>query len=364
LTLGFFSPLPPARTGVADYAAELVPALRELGRIRLNAHGDLPLYHLGNNPLHTSIYAEALARPGIVVLHDAVLTHFLLGALDRAAWIEEFAYNYGEWPRSLAAELWEGRSRSAGDPRYFEYPMLRRVAEAARAVVVHNPAAARAVLAHAPGARVFEIPHLFAPAAPPGADAIAAWRKNRGISESTFLFGVFGYLRETKRLPGILRAFELARRARPDIALLVAGRFVSPGLERALAPLLSAPGVVRVGYAPEPEFRLMASAVDACVNLRWPAAGETSGIAVRLMGAGKPVILTAGDEVARYPFDACLRIEPGLVEERLLAEHMIRLSEYPEAAHDMGRRAAAYIAACHAPRRAARLYWEAVRSCG
>jgi glycosyltransferase involved in cell wall biosynthesis len=362
LTLGFFSPLPPARTGVADYAAELLPALRELGRVALNAHGDVPLYHLGNHPLHARIYAEALARPGIVVLHDAVLSHFLLGTLDRAAWIEEFAYNYGEWPRGLAAELWEGRSRSACDRRYFDYPMLRRAAETARAVIVHNPAAARAVLAHAPRARVFEIPHLFAPQTPPGPEEIAAWRRRHGIPESAFLFGVFGYLRDSKRLPGILRAFELVRRARPAAALLLAGRFVSPHLERALAPLLSAPGIVRVGYTPDPEFRLMASAVDACINLRWPSAGETSGVAVRLMGAGKPVLLTAGEEIARYPGDACLRVEPGLAEVHSLAGQMIWLSTHPEAARDVGCRAAAYIAACHAPRRAAQLYWEAARS--
>jgi len=100
------------------------------------------LYHLGNNPLHRDIYRRALARPGVVVLHDAVLHHFLLGWLDRAAYLEEFAFNYGDWSRGLAAELWRSGRRSAQDPRYFQYAMLRRVAESARAVVVHNPGAA------------------------------------------------------------------------------------------------------------------------------------------------------------------------------------------------------------------------------
>ena len=362
MTAGFFSPLPPARTGVADYAAALVPALSELGRVRLNAHGDVPLYHLGNNALHAGIYRRALERPGVIVLHDAVLSHFLLGALNRGEWIDEFAYNYGEWPRGLAAELWENRSRSAGDARYFEYPMLRRAAESAKAIIVHNPAAARAVLAHAPRARIFEIPHLFAPPALPGAEEVAQWRRGRGVGERTFLFGVFGYLRDSKRLPVVLRAFATARRARPGIALLVAGEFAGAGLERALAPLLAAPGVLRAGYAPEREFWLMARAADACINLRYPAAGETSGIAVRLMGIGKPVILTNGEEVSRYPYDACLRVDPGVAEERMLAEYMICLAEFPDAARDIGRRAAAYIAARHAPRHAALLYWEALRS--
>ena len=118
MTIGFHSPLPPAPTGVADYAAALLEELRARGDVRVNsAGGDVCLYHLGNNPLHREIYRQALVRPGVAVLHDAVLHHFLLGLLGRADYIEEFVYNYGEWSRGLAAELWEARSRSPASCR-------------------------------------------------------------------------------------------------------------------------------------------------------------------------------------------------------------------------------------------------------
>src|SRR5207253_9475044 len=42
------------------------------------ARCDIALYHLGNNALHAAIYRRALDEPGVVVLHDAVLQHFLL----------------------------------------------------------------------------------------------------------------------------------------------------------------------------------------------------------------------------------------------------------------------------------------------
>ena len=51
--------------------------------------------------------------------------------------------------------------------------------------------------------------------------------------------------------------------------------------------------------------------MDACINLRYPLGGETSGIAIRLMGIGKPVLVTDGEEYARFPEDACLRIAGG-----------------------------------------------------
>jgi hypothetical protein len=79
------------------------------------------------------------------------------------------------------------------------------------------------------------------------------------------------------------------------------GHFVSSDLARAVGPLLRGPGIVRLPYLVERDFWRAALAVDACINLRYPAAGETSGIAIRLMGVSKPVLLTAGEENSRYP---------------------------------------------------------------
>ncbi len=161
MTIGFFSPLPPSPTGVSDYSAALLAEMRKSGEVLANSPGDVNLYHLGNNHLHREIYARALAEPGVVVLHDAVLQHFFLGTLTESAYIEEFVFNYGEWTRDLARELWKNRARSAADPRYFEYAMLKRVVVSSKAVIVHNPAAVEAVRRHGRETEVFEIPHLF-----------------------------------------------------------------------------------------------------------------------------------------------------------------------------------------------------------
>lgn len=364
MTVGFHSPLPPARTGVADYAAALLERLRRLGRVETGApQADVHLYHVGNNQLHRRIYQQALLRPGVAVLHDAVLAHFFLGWLDRRGFLEEFVYNYGEWARDLAAELWAGRARSAQDPRYFSHPMLRRIAQDSRAVLVHNPAAARLVAAHAPAARVVEIPHLFSPPELPAPVQVLRFRERLGLSGPTFLFGIFGHLREAKRVLSALRAFEAVRRGGGDVALAVVGHFVSTDLARAAAPLLAQPGILRFGYAPEPQFWLLASAVDACINLRYPAAGETSGITIRLMGIGKPVLMTAGGETARFPEGACLKVDPGAGETAMLSAFMMWLVRDRKAAPEIGRRGAAHIAEQHSLDAVARRYWEVLCAC-
>ncbi len=364
IRVGFHSPLPPARSGVADYSAALLDALRRFGDVVTGADSaaGVHLYHLGNNPLHLDIYRQAIRKPGVVVLHDAVLHHFFLGTLREEEYLEEFVYNYGEWSRGLAAQYWKGRARSGASRGYFERPMLRRVAESARAVIVHNAAAAEMVRAHAPRARIVEIPHLFAPP-PISAVEVLRIRANLGLSPRTFLFGVFGFLREPKRMAAVLRVFAKVHSQMPGTCLLIEGECVSASLARLLDSIPVGSGVIRAGYCPERRFWQLASATSACINLRYPAAGETSGIAIRMMGIGKLVLLHEGKETASFPETACLRIAPGLEEEAMLAESMVWAAASPRLADEIGERAKAYIRAEHAVERAAGMYWKVLCDC-
>jgi glycosyltransferase involved in cell wall biosynthesis len=160
-----------------------------------------------------------------------------------------------------------------------------------------------------------------------------------------------------------LEAFADLHRENPRTALLVAGEFVSTDLERAVEPLLGAPGVARLRYLEEREFWLAAASVDACINLRYPGAGETSGITIRLMGIGKPVLVTDAAECARFPEDACLRIAPGAAERESLRQHMILLTSIPEVAHAIGLRAAAHVGAHHRVERIGNQYWDLLCEC-
>jgi len=362
MTAGFFSPLPPARTGVADYSAALLKAMRASGRVLENRSGDVNLYHLGNNALHREIYDRALAEPGVVVLHDAVLNHFFLGKFGNEVYVTEFVYNYGAWSEDLARRLWAGRARSAADPLYFRYPMLRRIVERSRAVVVHNALAARLAREHGAG-EVHRIPHLFeAPVMPPEHEVVRL-RERLGVRPSDLLFGVFGHLRETKRMPAVLRALAGARRTHPAAKLLVCGDFASRDLPLALGEALHSEGVIRASYLSEHEFLLHAAAADVCVNLRWPSAGETSGIAMRLMGMGKCVILTAGEETAEFLNDAVIQVDAGPAEEEMLTAFLIWLADNPGKTRAIGARAAAHIRQFHSTQRVAAEYWQVLSGC-
>jgi glycosyltransferase involved in cell wall biosynthesis len=361
--VAFHSPLPPARSGVADYSAALLAELRRHGAVEPGAtRADIALYHLGNNALHAEIYRRATETPGVIVLHDAVLHHFFLGQLTEAEYLDEFVYNYGEWNRGLARELWRGRAASGADDRYFRYPMLKRAAECSLAVVVHNRAAARVVSDHAPQARVIEIPHLAFPAPPlPDAGEVLSYHESLRLDPGALVFGVFGYLRESKRLVSVLEAFAALHRDFPRTALLIAGDFVSTDLARAVEPMLAAPGILRLPYLEEREFWRAARLTDVGINLRYPSAGESSGIAVRLMGLGKAVLVTESEEYDAVPEDACIRIPSGPSERDSLLHHMVMLTAIGGVAAAVGARAAAHIAEHHRLEVVGQQYWEVLQ---
>jgi glycosyltransferase involved in cell wall biosynthesis len=336
----------------------LLSALRHLGGVSINGGpADIDLYQLGNNRLHEQIYRQSLRKPGVTVLHDGVMHHFMLGSLSRDEYIAEFIYNYGEWRRDLAEELWNGRARSAFDPRYFQFPMLRRIVETAPAVIVHNPGAATMAREHG-ALNVHVIPHFCEPENAIDAMEASRFRDSIAIEPGTTLFGVFGYLREPKRVLPSIAAFRRLNAVRPATALLLAGESVSGDLDRLLETEAVHPAIRRLGHLSERGFRTAAAAVDCCINLRYPAAGETSGIAIRLMGMGKPVIVTDNAENAEFPMSAVLRVPSGVAEARELFEHMILVTEFPRIGREIGNVAKQHISAHHSLETVARRYWE------
>jgi hypothetical protein len=87
MRVAFFSPLPPCRSGIADYSETLIEHLKPLAEVEVFADGwpalrslkrfDIALYHLGNNPYHGFVYEAALRHPGVVVMHESNLHHLM-----------------------------------------------------------------------------------------------------------------------------------------------------------------------------------------------------------------------------------------------------------------------------------------------
>ncbi len=381
LRLDYVSPLPPARTGIADYSADLLPHLAprcELRLVALPGHpvapelaacwptvgpsalgGErLPLYQMGNNELHRPVWEAARRVPGVLVLHDLVLHHFLVGRTlgegDFAGYRQQLASDHG-WVGELAAA--PARWGFVDTVVQFALPARRGLLRAQRGVLVHGEWAAEELRGEDPDLRVRRVP--MAVPLPPPADAAhgAALRRRLGIPEGAPVLGSFGFQTPMKRTRVALRAL-----ARPELAgthLLVAGE-VSPhvdlvGLARELGV---AARVHLLGYVAFGELEAAIAASDLCLNLRYPTAGETSASLLRILAVGRPTVVEAYAQFRDLPDAAVVKVplavgeDPG-DEAAALAVRLAALLAAPAALARLGEAARAHVAHEHDPDRAA-----------
>src|SRR4029077_19015623 len=108
MRVALFYPLPPSRSGIADYSQALLEPLGRLAKVEAFPDGgrqynprnfDLALYQIGNNPHHDFVYEAALRNPGVVVMHEANLHHLIAElTIQRGDWdayLREAEYNGG-----------------------------------------------------------------------------------------------------------------------------------------------------------------------------------------------------------------------------------------------------------------------------
>ena len=133
MRIAFFSPLPPSKSGIADYSAAVLDHLKDFVQIETfaskpenfdPARFDIAVYQLGNNPYHTFAYEAALEHPGVIVMHEANLHHLIADLTIRGgdwdAYLREVELNGGAG--ALAYALRYVRTLERG-PDY-EIPML------------------------------------------------------------------------------------------------------------------------------------------------------------------------------------------------------------------------------------------------
>ncbi len=375
MRLAYFSPLNPIQSGISDYSEELLPALAAQGAM-LDLYIDryrpsnpivtsafrvlparsfarearrqpytMPIYQMGNSPAHAYIYERLLRTPGVVVLHEYVLHHLRMWmALHRGkgrAYLETMATTYGAAGRQAAERVLLGQLPEA----LFEFPLVEEAVTAARGIIVHSAYMAEQVRRLRADVPLAVVP-MGVPLPPllPQADA----RARLGLDPAAFILASIGHLNPYKRLNVALRAFKAFAMQHPrSLFLLVGSRSPNYNVDRLIGMLGLGDRVRVIGYAPPDQFSDYLAASDVCINLRFPTAGETSAALLRIMGGGKPVLVSRVGSFSELPDTAAAKIDIGGIEEELLLETLLLLAHRPDLRAAMGQAARRYIAESH-----------------
>lgn len=357
MRIAFFSPMPPARSGIADYSDALVAELALLAEVTVfdktpakfnPGDFDIALYQLGNNSDHEFVYEMALRYPGVVVMHEANLHHLVTdltirkGDWDR--YVRECEHDGGAEALAFAKRV---RELEVG-PDYDGVPMIRRVVEQARGVIAHSDFVLNRVREsgfRGPGA---VIPHGAWVDLPPAASAYEDSRNSiryrLGVGDSTPLIGAFGYLKPYKRIAETLRALRRLVRIDPRVRMVLGGE---PHPDFPVAQFVRTLGLesnVRLlGYTPVEQFSGYIAACDVVVNLRYPTVGESSGSLLRAMSAGRPSLVSDIGAFSELPDGVCLKVPVDETEEQLIFEYLHLLASRPEVARSIGDRARCWV---------------------
>jgi glycosyltransferase involved in cell wall biosynthesis len=390
--MAFLSPLPPERSGIADYSAELLRELTRFYRVdvfirfpeqlsdayvraacgvhpveafRDRAHRyDRVLYQFGNSEFHEHMFTLLPDIPGVVVLHD-----FYLSGVQQYSEVK--GWRHHPWAQALV----EGHGYEAVYHRFIEekdatpvvlkwpanYPVLRD----ALGVVVHSEAGRQ--LAHEwygeEMARDWSVIPLLR-VQQPQLDREAA-RQRLGIGEDEFVVCSYGILAEPKLSHRVIEAWTESKLAGDEKARLVfVGRMAPDYRARIQGMLREDPRAIRVevtGYTEPDVYRDWLAAADAAVQLRMQSRGETSAAVLDCMNYGIPTVANAHGSMAELDPEAVWLL-PDRFDNAELVAALEKLAAEPGFRQALGARGRAVIRERHSPRHCAQAYFEAIEA--
>jgi glycosyltransferase involved in cell wall biosynthesis len=259
---------------------------------------------------------------------------------------------YGTVGRLLGHGVLDQRIPMLWELRPEQFPLSAGILSRATGLLVHSRFVERRAREIGFAGPIWRVPH---PTWPPPTDLAPP-----GLPPGRLpVIGCFGNLNPTKRVPQLLQAFARLRERFPDALLVLAGapapRFrLDERLDR--LGLLGSGAVARFGYVDERLLWSLVAASDVCVSLRAPTMGETSGVAIRTLCLGRPLVVSDVGWFSELPDSVAAKVPVDEWEVDTLAAVLERLAEDRGLREAMGEAGRAYAQREHGLERVAEAY--------
>ena len=310
MRVAYYSPLPPSRSGIADYSTLLLPALRERVDIvvahpgKRRALGGCRALPRRQRPGGARWIVDALyERPGVVVLHEFVLHHLVAGTTigrgNGRGYLDAMERDLGVAGRLLGLGVLDNLLPLLWETQPERFPLSGIVLDHARGLIVHSDYVAQRAREAGYDGRLWRIPHPVwqTPRAEPATDV-----------GGDPLIGCFGFLNMNKRIHSCSRRSPRSAEQLRRQLLLVGGAGERFDVGRRLERLGLTEGVERLDYVPEEQDVVADGGLRRARQPAYPTMGETSGSVVRALGLGKPLLVSDVGWFSELPDDAVLKI--------------------------------------------------------
>jgi glycosyltransferase involved in cell wall biosynthesis len=394
--IAMMTPLPPVRSGIADYNARFLPFLAEHFDIDLyivedsvedaelnaafrifpasefaaNAQSyDTILYEFGNSEFHVHMLNFLEQFPGVVGLHDAYLSglfgylQFNLGEDNR--YVSEMLASHSGQARSLMAPL--AAHPNAYGAAMVELPCTKRVLNQAIGLISHssfNLEIARRLYPEGWPGPYRIIPQMVPRVEADDVDGRAKARADLGFAPDDFLIATFGHIAWTKCGDRLLDAFLNSVLASDKTChLIFAGELAKDDFGEALGERIQdcnhSNRIKITGFLSEGDYSKYLRIADIAIQLRTKSRGGTPKGVLDCLAYGVPVIVNNEASYQDYPDDVVVKLsaDPSAAE---IADRIIALKEAAGELADQSLRGLAYVHKHHDPRYCAEQYAAAI----
>jgi len=316
MKINWFSPLPPAKTDIANYTVRVLPSLikncqlelwtnqtiydRELNNyVKVNFYhkdnimwskinqADINIYHIGNNPdFHEDIWRISCQCPGIVVLHDLKLQDFFSEIArinnDLDGYLNQMFYYYGKEGK-IATEMWWNQKITM-QFMVDNYPLTPLALKNAIGVITHTQES------YCQLQKEQELLTAYIPLPYPSFGCSSNQENQR--KKDFYQLIIFGHIGKNRCVDMILDAlasFPQKQAFRLDIYGEV---WDSNYLLQKINSLNLKNLVTLHGFATEAKLETALADADLAINLRYPTMGEASGSQLRIWSHGLPSLVT------------------------------------------------------------------------
>jgi glycosyltransferase involved in cell wall biosynthesis len=299
----------------------------------------------------------------VTILHDINLHGFFYSGRARRGWLkrlrkpkgagnslhgdpyyEEMVYCYGPaGAEEVQRVLWENR-----EPDQQNFFLNRRITRRSRGIAVHSRWAAEKVLENGDASSVFVMPHGIQINPQRDQETEKDFRRMLRGRGADISIAVAGFMNFNRRLETVYRSVKQLKERGLKPALALIGE-IDPALMRHCRSLEKeldiGAQIVPTGYIKLYEvFLAHIAAVDVVVNLRYPTAGETSGVSQTAMALSKPLIVSDTPANADLPRRAAFKIRPDDLEVETLTAALEALARDADLRQAMGKAGHVHVA--------------------